>query len=260
MKKFIITVFIALFVMSSSYAGPKDIMKKGEYLKYEVSFLGISLGTIEMTIEDESEYNGEKVYNVKADIATYDGIPFVDLKATFKSWLDGSMNHSHKFVSNMKKGDNKWEYLELYMDYDDMEINQKVWENKKLQKEETIEIEKKINDGSSLFYLARQYTGLKRSIKVPTIIDGQIFDTKLNFRNEVESVEIDAVDHPIRTKYFDGQADWKGLYGLSGRFEGWFSDDDASIPIVAKMNVYVGKVHIELIEWSRDGWTPPKGD
>lgn len=160
----------------------------------------------------------------------------------------------------MKKGDNKWEYLELYMDYDEMEINQKVWENKKLQKEETIEIEKKINDGSSLFYLARQYTGLKRSIKVPTIIDGQIFDTKLNFRNEVESVEIDAVDHPIRTKYFDGQADWKGLYGLSGRFEGWFSDDDASIPIVAKMNVYVGKVHIELIEWSRDGWTPPKGD
>jgi hypothetical protein len=235
-------------------------MKKGEYLKYEVSFLGVSLGTIEMSIEDESEYNDKKVYNVKADIATYDGIPFVDLKATFKSWLDESINHSHKFTSNMKKGDEKWEYMQLLMDYDEMEIHQKVWENKELQKEDTIDIEKKINDGSSLFYLARQYTGLKRSIMVPTIINGQIFDTKLNFRNEIESVEIDAVEYPIRTKYFDGQADWEGLYGLSGRFEGWFSDDDASIPVVAKMNIYVGKVHIELIEWTREGWTPPKGD
>ncbi len=260
MKKLITTVLVALIAISSSYAGPKEIMQVGERLKYEVSFLGVNLGTIEMSIKDATEYKGKEVYNIQADIATYDGIPFVDLKASFKSWLDGSMNHSHKFVSNMKKGDNKWEYLELLMDYDEMEASQRVWENKKLQREETIDLEKKINDGSSLFFLARQYTGLKRSIMVPTIIDGQIFDTKLNFRNKVESVDIDAVDYPIRTKYFDGQADWEGLYGLSGRFEGWFTDDEASIPVVAKMNVYVGKVHIELIEWTREGWTPPKGE
>ena len=140
-----------------------------------------------------------------------------------------------------------------------MILNLKIWENKSLIDQQKIDLKAKINDGSSLFFLARQYTGLKRSIRVPTVIDGQIFDTKLNFRDKIENVEIDKVDYPIRTKYFDGQADWEGLYGLSGRFEGWFSDDKASVPILAKMNVYVGKVNIELIEWTRKGWTPPNG-
>ena len=251
-------IVLVLTFTSAMYAGPKDYMQVGERLKYEVSFLGVNLGTIEMTTDGSEDYNGNKIYKVQADIQTYDGIPFVDLKATFNSWADASMNFSHKFTSNMKKGDEKWEYQQLLMDYDKMNLNIKIWENKELQDEKDIKLTQKINDGSSLFFLARQYTGLKRSIKVPTVIDGQLFDTKLNFRNKVESVDIDKVDYPIRTKYFDGQADWEGLYGLSGRFEGWFSDDDASVPILAKMNVYVGKVNIELIEWTRKGWTPPK--
>jgi len=48
-----------------------------------------------------------------------------------------------------------------------------------------------------------------------------------------------------------------GNYGLSGKFEGWFSDDDAHIPIKAKMNVYVGSVVIELVKWKRGSWNPP---
>jgi len=46
---------------------------------------------------------------------------------------------------------------------------------------------------------------------------------------------------------------------LSGKFEGWFSDDNAHIPIKALMNVYVGKILIELKSWKRTGWIPPKG-
>ena len=46
---------------------------------------------------------------------------------------------------------------------------------------------------------------------------------------------------------------------LKGSFEGWFSDDEARIPIVSKMNVYVGNVVIELVKWKRPGWVPPRG-
>lgn len=260
MKKILIILFALISLTAAASASPKDIMQVGERLKYEVSFLGVSLGTIEMITDGAEDYNGNKVYVVKSDIKTYDGIPFVDLKATFISWADASLNHSHKFTSNMKKGSEKWEYQQLLMDYDKMNINLKVWENKNLTDEKNIKLASKVNDGSSLFFLARQYTKLKRTIKVPTVIDGQLFDTKLNFRDKTESIEISKVDYPIRTKYFDGQADWEGLYGLSGKFEGWFSDDDASVPVLAKMNVYVGKVNIELIEWKRKGWTPPKAD
>lgn len=260
MKNIFIAILLFAMLPISLFAGSKEIMQVGERLKYEVSFLGIGLGTVEMTIKGTEKYNGSNVYLVEANIATYDGIPFVDLKAVFNAWFDQSMNFSHKFTSNTKKDANTWEYQQLLMDYDKMNLNMKIWENKNLVKEENKKLTNKINDGSSLFYLARRYTNLKRSIKVPTVIDGQLFETKLNFRDKTENVEISKVDYPIRTKYFDGQADWKGLYGLSGRFEGWFSDDEASVPILAKMNVYVGKVTIELVDWTRKGWKPPKGE
>ncbi len=72
-------------------------------------------------------------------------------------------------------------------------------------------------------------------------------------------MDIDAVNYPVKTVYFNGKAEWNGLYGLNGKFEGWFSDDDACVPIKAKMNVYVGNVNIELKSWKRKNWTPPKG-
>jgi hypothetical protein len=48
------------------------------------------------------------------------------------------------------------------------------------------------------------------------------------------------------------------LYGLGGKFEGWFSADDSRVPIKARMKVYLGNINIELKKWIRTDWTPPK--
>jgi hypothetical protein len=72
-------------------------------------------------------------------------------------------------------------------------------------------------------------------------------------------VEIDALDYEIRTVHFQGEANWTGVYGITGKFDGWFSDDEARVPIRAKMKLYVGNADIELVRWKRPGWTPPKG-
>jgi hypothetical protein len=87
---------------------------------------------------------------------------------------------------------------------------------------------------------------------------GDTVNTVINFAGTIGKQTIDAVDYPIRTVYLNADANWTGIYGLSGRAEGWFSDDDARIPIVAKMNVYVGAVRLELVKWKRGSWQPPK--
>ena len=75
-----------------------------------------------------------------------------------------------------------------------------------------------------------------------------------------EDIELDAVDYDVKTLYIKGDAQWTGTYGMSGRFEGWFSDDEAHIPIVAKMSLYVGAATIELVSWKRGNWQPPRAD
>ena len=144
------------------------------------------------------------------------------------------------------------------MDYSEDLITFEHWKQDELLKRKTFTTDQRLSDGTSLFFLARDMLYSKKTIKIPTILDTNVMFTYINFHARKEKMEIDAVDYPVATVYFDGRAEWEGVYGLKGKFKGWFSDDEARIPIHAEMNVYVGNVDIDLIEWKRDGWSPPR--
>jgi hypothetical protein len=95
---------------------------------------------------------------------------------------------------------------------------------------------------------------------VPAIVNEQVVNTYIDFIGERSSVEIDAVEYPVDVLRFEGTAQFTGIFGLTGDFEGWFSNDDARVPILAKMKVILGSVTIELMQWERSGWMPPKGE
>jgi len=237
----------------------KIVMQPGEELEYEVSFFNVKLGKIKIVTEQITDYRGFQVYRAKSFMESYSGIPFVDLKASYSSWIDTTISFSHRFEGSLKLDADRWAFQKILFNYDENMIYNEKYEDKVLIEKLNTPTTKKINDGLSLFFLARQYTNMKRSVKVPTLMDTKIGTTYLNFHGKKENVQIPAIKYPVKTVYFDGRADWEGVYGLSGKFEGWFSDDEARVPIRAKMNVYVGNVIIELIRWKRNGWTPPRG-
>lgn len=260
--KIVLSIMIVLSAMipyNTIAESSELLMQPGEYLEYEVSFMGVTLGTVKMYVEKKESINDILAHKAKAVIKSAAGIPFVELDATFNTWIDPKVSHSHKFTSNTKISEG-WEFQQLDFDYPNQQYHVKKWKNKKIEQEKTIKSPRKWNDGAALFYLARNYLYHKKTVRIPTIISGDTNMTTINFSGKKESVDIDAVKYPVSCVYFNGQADWEGLYGLSGKFEGWFSDDDARVPIQAKMNVYVGKVTIELVKWKREGWTPPKGN
>jgi hypothetical protein len=97
-------------------------------------------------------------------------------------------------------------------------------------------------------------------MNIPTLINEERANTYIDFASRRTSVEIDAVEYPIDVVSFDGAADFVGIFGLTGDFEGWFSNDVARVPIMAKMKVIVGNITIELMRWTREGWNPPKAN
>lgn len=254
---FFVFGFITIITPTWAASPSNSIFQAGEDLFYEVSFYGVKLGSIHIISERIDKIGTKQVYKTKAIIDSYKGIPFVSLHSVFDSWLDKSMTYSHKFVGTTKQ-DNGDEIQTIVFDYDKGEYSNKRTQNGMEIYNSTNKIYQKWNEGLSLFFLARKYVGSKKSFLVPTIITNDSASTSLNFIGTRETVEIDAVKYPIKTIYFNGNGDWSGLYGLNGKYEGWFSDDDARVPIKAKMNVYVGSVDIELKRWTRTGWTPPK--
>lgn len=258
MKKIIIVIFT--FIILPFYLESKDHsyrFQPGESLVYEVSFIGIKLGKIEIESVGSEEINGNKVFYAKTKMDSYDGIPFVDLHSTFYSWFDKSISYSHQFASNTKVEDNQWEYFKINFDYDTKTSYSTTWLDKKIKERDTVDTSKKLNDGTSLLFFARKFLDYGKKVHVPTIVNNMLGTTILNFRNAQEYITIDLFKKPVRSLVFDGVAEWEGVYGLRGSFEGWFSDDEARVPLLAYMNVYIGRVKIELIEYKRSGWEIP---
>jgi len=252
--------FVLLFGIFSTLSIQAQVMAPGEELTYDVSYMGISLGTIKVTTLKNENFNGKTVHHTKVYIDSRKGIPFVDLHSIYESWIDPSVQFSHNFAASTKESDGSWSYDKYLFDYPGQTVTMEKYKANKLSNKRILKTTKKWNDGSSLFFLARQMLKSKKTIKVPTIIMDDTVSTSINFVGKEEIVEIDAAKYPIKTVYLSGTANWTGIYGLSGKFEGWFSDDEARIPIRAKMKLYVGNANIELVKWSRGSWQPPKSE
>jgi hypothetical protein len=254
---------LALVILFSSLAPNRtnaQMFQPGEVLEYEVSYLGIVLGTIKMSVEKTDTLRGNNIVKAKANIDTAPGIPFVEFHSIFETWMDASAQHSHQFLSSNRKSDNTWEYTRYDFLYPQTKIHIEEGMKSARSKELDIITSKRWSDGLSLFFFAREFVKSGRFVNVPTAIMSDTSRTLINFRDvQKEAITIPAAKYPIKTVYFKGEAKWRGIYGLEGNFEGWFSDDDARVPIRAKMKVLVGKVDINLVRWKRANWNPPQG-
>ncbi|MEO8168189.1 MAG: DUF3108 domain-containing protein, partial [bacterium] len=115
----------------------------------------------------------------------------------------------------------------------------------------------RFQDGTSILYFARAHAYDLKPTSVATLVRGKAGITNFYFPGERTTETIDAVSHPIKVIQIEGKADFEGIFGLTGDFVGWFSDDAAAIPIKAKMKVILGSITLELKEWKRPGWSPP---
>jgi len=254
MKNIIILICLFLF----SFNTQANVIQIGEELVYDVSFLAIKLGTIKIVTLPDTIINGEKLHNSKVYIQSNQNIPFYSLRAIFNSYMDTNLLVGKYFECSIKEGNNDWGYQKIT--FKDKDFNNNLRNEKWYAKEkiaDTIyENADRVIDGSTLFFYARRYCNIVRNVKIPTLMDLEIGNTILRFTGKQEKIKISAVKHPINTYYIEGKGEWKALYGLGDKFQGWFSADDARVPIKATMNVYIGNVNIELKSWKRNNWTP----
>ncbi len=234
------------------------VLQVGEELVYNVSYASFDIGQVRVTMAAESLLDGQKIYKATAHIDSYEGIPFVDLHSVYQTTIAADV-HSLKFHSRTKK-DMQWQQFFYGFDYPGRKITivHHPYGSESPDKRDTLRIDTLFQDGLSLFYFARMKLHSNRTFLIPTVVSEVQGKTTIEFRGERTHEEIDAVKYPIDLIHFDGDAGFVGIFGLTGGFEGSFSNDDACVPIVAKMKVLIGSVRIELMKWRRSGWEPPR--
>jgi len=237
---------------------PSRVLVEGEELVYNVRYSFIDLGQIRIKTAGKTRFATYEAFASRALIDSYKGVPFVDLHAVFESTIDTAV-FSRCFTGKVKE-DSKWDFARYTFEYDQkrvlMEIGQR---DTVVSKRETLAVDRAFHDGLSLFFYARDQLYSGRKMNVPVMITEKKVNAYIDFFKERSAVEIDAVDYPVDVIKFEGNAEFVGIFGLTGDFTGWFSNDEARVPILAKMKVIIGSVTIELMRWKRPGWVPPRG-
>jgi hypothetical protein len=237
---------------------------QGEELLYEVSWSGINIGTIRLKTLSVPEFSESRKHKAVAYIDSRSGLPFVDIHLVAYTEMDSSFNSLTSY--SYEKQDGGWQkVLYRYHLLEKMiiveEASQETLDSSPQHSVvyDTLRIVKTpIQDGISLVFLARDLLQVQDSFSYPTVSNEKLGETLFYPLHPHSKVNIKAWKKPIQVVELSGKMKLEGIFGLTGDFKGWFSNDTEAVPITAEMKVILGSVKIELKQWNRKGWNPPE--
>ncbi len=233
----------------------KTIIGDGEEYVYQVSWTAFTLGTVRLKVTPR--------YTVEAYVDSYPSVPFVDLHSAHYSEMDTCFYSIGSHTAEKK--DNDWWGLNYIYDLPGKRLIIEETHQKDLgsppystQLKDTLSLPTtQFVDGLAIAFFPRLYIHTVKTIEVPTVLYGKIGATTYNFTGERTTESIDAMSDPVKVVEVTGATTAVGIFGMTGEFTGWFSDDEAAVPIKGKLKVLLGNVTIELVKWNRKGWSPP---
>jgi len=238
----------------SGIPGRVVLAEEEEYF-YKVSWSIFTLGTIHIKAFPDC--------HAEAYVDSHEGLPFVDLHSIHFCVMD-SLFYSRGCRSMEKRGDQWWG-----LDYRYDLPGKRIWIDETFQKDplsppasrnlkDSLKLQTtNFIDGLSIGFFPRRFVKTQQTVVVPTVLYGKLGNTTFYFNQNVVEQDIDALERPVRVVEVQGTTDVEGIFGMTGDFVGWFSDDSLGVPIKGKLKVLLGDVTIELTGWHRKGWNPP---
>ena len=257
--KYKIFILVLLLIISSKTFSQSEVFEDGEELSYNVSYSFIDIGSV--SFKTKKEDGKENYFLCSSLMKSNESLPFVYANYEFISEIEivNGKVKPHIFKAYEYNRDGKKSVLTCDFNYDSNFVYLRKTGFTGLQ-----EVDKKINsttsfqDGLSIFYYARYNTNKNETQNVPVIMNVDTSNMKLILNTDNKNVSIGETDFDISSVYLEGFAYFTAVFGMTGDFSGWFSNDGARIPLKAKLKVKIGNVTLELKSWKRKNWSPPK--
>lgn len=253
---FIFTVILFVNTYSNLFA-QSLVLSEGEELTYVVYYGFIKLGEVKTNITHKNNVDGKEIYYSKSTMKSYSGVPLVSLNSTFESDMifDGKNLYSIRFKAIEIKED-ATVITEYRFNYDSDFVSIKKEVNGKTELKENVKINHnvKFQDGLSLLYCARINSFTEDNFLIPVFMNESETSVNYYFNSVKEKIDVESAGKEIRSVRCNGVANFKGVFGLSEDFAGWFSDDEARIPVKAQLNVLIGNITLELDSYKRKNW------
>jgi hypothetical protein len=236
------------------------VPQPGEILRYKVKWHFVRLGTITVRTFRDSTCASPADYKLSMTVESNPDLSFVSIREYNESQMMSGFVGSRGFRAKHYDGETCTTVQRKYDEAGQTVVScVRNGDTGLVIRSDTLHAVSSYVEGPSLFLFARCTNRTRGSGSIPTLVGGEMSKTDFQFDGEIEEVEVDACDQPVRTRKFTGFAHWTGgtSVGLTGEFTGWLSDDDAAVPMRAEMRTLLGPITLELEQWTRDGWIPP---
>lgn len=234
-------------------AGPpgiEDLKNLDERFTYEVRYGFFRIGNVHVYLKADTVYRGSPVKHLVTEMVSNRSLPLVGYKeAHYHNYIayNDTIPYGYRFWQNSLHRDMMERYV---FDYD-YEAG-KVFSYEEGEPVDTLALDRPADSGPSIMYYSRLHAGTETFRTYPIYIDHQRSEIEMNFTSRRESYESDAFpDEEFSAYYLEGNADFEGPFGFSGRFEAYFKDDKYRIPLEARVSVWLGSVRVRLVEYER---------
>jgi hypothetical protein len=251
-------VLVLLLATGDKTFSQSAVFSDGEELIYDVYYSFINIGWAKFNTSSIAGYKNR--YMCEAVLKSNEALPFVTVDFYFVSEIEVVDNYIRpvKFTGKEFK-DGQTSVLTYDFNYDISVVYiKKTGYDGNIEYEKNIPLHTVFQDGLSIFYFARYNFFSSKSIDVPVLINQDSSSIHINFNASKTDVDIAEADYDISSVYLDGNTEYEFVFGLTGDFSGWFTYDEARIPVKAKLKVKIGNVTLELKGWKRKGWNPPE--
>lgn len=251
-------IIVLLLLGGDKTFSQSGVFSDGEELIYDVYYSFINIGWVKF---NTSKVVGSKnKFLCEAVLKSNEALPFVTVDFYFVSEIEVMDNYIRpvKFTSKEFK-EGKASVLTYDFNYDGSYVYiKKNGYDGQIEYEKRMTLATVYQDGLSIFYFARFNFFSNKPVDVPVLINQDSSSIHINFNTAKTDISIGEVDYDISSVYLDGNTNYQFVYGLTGDFSGWFTNDQARIPVKAKLKVKIGNVTLELKSWKRKEWNPPE--
>jgi len=207
----------------------------GEKIKFEISYLGVTVGEAVSEVKELVRVNGREAYHVEINVRSRAILDWIyKVRDTHHSYIDAEHFHSLRYEKKIKEG-RYW--TDESMEYDQDGHIGRFYSRKDNSRKEMF-IPLNVQDQISCCYWLRMQ-GLKPDAKIliPVNADEKNWDLEV-VSHGVKEMKIDRVG-VFQAVEVEPIILFEGFFVRRGKVRGWMSMDERRIPLVMKVKVPV---------------------
>jgi len=228
---------------------PVSKIQVGEKLKFSIKWLGMEVGTAEVTVTGMENIRGREAYHIAAFARSNSLIDLIyPVRDEHHSYIDKEHLYSLRYEKILREGRYRADEV---IEFDQENHKALHYSRKNGTKKQVLLAKKAQDELSSAYWFRLQPLAVDSTVHIPANADEKNWDLTVKILKK-EKIKLGKLGN-FEAFELEPSARFQGIFIRRGKIRGWISADDKRLPLMMKTKIPVlGTVTVKLVNY--EGW------